>query len=206
MAKPKIDPFDMFVQGHRFFNAHELLYRYVPKDQLMYLHIPCSVLAAFAIELYMKCIVCIETGHPPKGHHLALLYKQISPQSRKRIEELWDDYVKDRGKVWDPASNAARSGPLLFIWQRGQLRARAQRGAECTLLLLFSRRFASLVVFHTGVWAIGQLARRKRSDVRFGSKPTCHAQGRMSALCQKRTLRQTYGRAPRLIARAHALR
>ncbi len=100
-AKRKIDPFDIFVQGHRFFHANELIYRHFPREEVLDAAAPCAVLSAFSIELLLKCIVCIETGGIPRGHHLGSLYAKISADSRQRIEQLWDEYAKDRAAVWN---------------------------------------------------------------------------------------------------------
>jgi hypothetical protein len=39
---------------------------------------PVIVLAAFANELFLKCIICIETGDTMKGHNLKKLFARIS--------------------------------------------------------------------------------------------------------------------------------
>jgi HEPN domain-containing protein len=48
---------------------------------------PAAVNAAFALELYLKCMQCIENGSFIKGHDLAKLYSAISRANRTRIEE-----------------------------------------------------------------------------------------------------------------------
>src|SRR5271154_6582595 len=52
---------------------------------------PTMVLSAFAAELYLKCILIIETGEAPANIHLLhVLYRRLGHKSKRRIEELWD--------------------------------------------------------------------------------------------------------------------
>jgi len=54
---------------------------------------PALVLSAFASELYLKCLICIETGRLAHGHDLRVLFRQISEASRRNIERRWNAYV-----------------------------------------------------------------------------------------------------------------
>jgi HEPN domain-containing protein len=46
-------------------------------------------------ELYLKCLICIETGKsPPKGHDLKALFLRLDLPTRKYIEDLWDEDLK----------------------------------------------------------------------------------------------------------------
>ena len=52
---------------------------------------PTMVLSAFAAELYLKCILIIETNEAPANIHLLhVLYRRLGHKSKRRIEELWD--------------------------------------------------------------------------------------------------------------------
>ena len=56
---------------------------------------PSIVLPAFASELYLKCLICIESGKsPPKEHKLTALFLRLDLPTRKRIENLWDEDLK----------------------------------------------------------------------------------------------------------------
>jgi hypothetical protein len=48
------------------------------------------VLSAFASELYLKCLLCLETGKIPQTHNLKTLFDALSPETRQRLQELWD--------------------------------------------------------------------------------------------------------------------
>jgi len=48
------------------------------------------VLSAFAIELYLKCLLCLETARLHRGHNLKNLFDSLQPKTRARLTELWD--------------------------------------------------------------------------------------------------------------------
>jgi hypothetical protein len=60
------------------------------------------VLSALTSELFLKCLICIETGEAQTGHHLSCLYGRLSQNTQARIKEIWDnDLVKYRASHWD---------------------------------------------------------------------------------------------------------
>jgi hypothetical protein len=87
------DPFKIFMNAERFRQA-DLLLRCVQDSRLaVAVASPALILSAFASEVYLKCIICIETGELAHGHHLKNLYRRIGPQTRSAIEGAWDEYV-----------------------------------------------------------------------------------------------------------------
>src|SRR5690349_15022045 len=59
------------------------------------------VLTAFCIQLFLKCLVCIETGKVPRGQHLKHLHDQPSIPTRKKIEFYWDtEAVPHHDSMW----------------------------------------------------------------------------------------------------------
>jgi hypothetical protein len=51
---------------------------------------PATVNLAFALELYFKTLIQIESGKPPKTHKLLSLYNSISKSRRARIKLYFD--------------------------------------------------------------------------------------------------------------------
>ena len=51
------------------------------------------VISAFTTELFLKCIVCIETALTPRGHHLFELFGQLRPETQAKIIHLWDTQI-----------------------------------------------------------------------------------------------------------------
>jgi len=87
------DPFKIFMNAERFRQA-DLLLRSVQDPHLsVAVGPPALILSAFASEVYLKCIICIETGELAHGHHLKNLYRRIGPRTRSAIEGAWDEYV-----------------------------------------------------------------------------------------------------------------
>ena len=51
---------------------------------------PAMVLSAFSSELYLKCLLCLESGSVPPTHNLKVLFRQLHTATRERLRELWD--------------------------------------------------------------------------------------------------------------------
>jgi HEPN domain-containing protein len=87
------DPFKMFMNAERYRRA-DLLLRSAQDPQLaVAVASPALILSAFASEIYLKCIICLQTGALAHGHHLKKLFRQISPKTRRKIEQRWDAYA-----------------------------------------------------------------------------------------------------------------
>ena len=98
-ARPKaaFDPLKIFAHASRFHESNITLRRSVPRDQPEHLpriaH-PAMMLSVFASELYLKCLLSMENGKVPNTHNLKALFKYLQPATRKRLEELWDQSVR----------------------------------------------------------------------------------------------------------------
>lgn len=63
---------------------------------------PIIVLGALTTELFLKCLICIETGNTPHGHDLRKLFDKLSAATRTHIENLWDNGIAmSRSEEWD---------------------------------------------------------------------------------------------------------
>jgi HEPN domain-containing protein len=101
--KHNIDPSKIFVQAHRFFRATKMLYEKAKDDPLGpdELVLPAATLSAFTCELFLKCLICIESGDVPRGHNLQALFEKLSVSTKARVEEMWDEYAKHMAPSWD---------------------------------------------------------------------------------------------------------
>ena len=87
----------IFQHASNFHESDHRLRNTVPRDkpeQLPLIAHPAMVLSAFASELYLKCLLCIETGTVPPTHNLKNLFKRLQPNTQRRLEELWDTDIR----------------------------------------------------------------------------------------------------------------
>lgn len=104
-TRPTLDPISIFMQGERFMQADEHLRSMQDPYLMMVVGPPALVLSAFASELFMKCIIYLETGKLERGHHLKNLFHRLSPDSRALIERLWAEYAPTQDAFWDAVEN-----------------------------------------------------------------------------------------------------
>jgi hypothetical protein len=100
----KVDPSQVFVQADCFYKTLAVLCNADPNNIRLAVIIgePVMVIAALTIELFLKCLVCMETGDVPFGHRLKELFERLSVQTQSRIEKEWDRSVAaHRAREWD---------------------------------------------------------------------------------------------------------
>jgi len=100
----QLDPFKVYMNAERFRIADSLLRTdEVMKGYGAAIGGPTLVLAAFASELYLKCLFALETGRQASGHELRGLFLLLSEDTRFEIERQWDEYcaMPHRIRVYD---------------------------------------------------------------------------------------------------------
>jgi hypothetical protein len=106
MAKP-VAPEKLFEHAGCFYQALNVLQAVAPHPRqnlhgAVTLVAPVIVLGALTIELFLKCLISIETGKVSHGHDLKELFDELSAEVRARIEHAWDnDIVPLRRNEWD---------------------------------------------------------------------------------------------------------
>jgi hypothetical protein len=109
VPKETIAATGIFQQAENFYQTLAALHKINP-DPHENLHAavtlvePLIVLSAITTELFLKCLICIEsTGTtPPRDHNLQKLFGKLSVPTRERIQSLWDrDVVPRRREEWD---------------------------------------------------------------------------------------------------------
>jgi hypothetical protein len=91
-----IDSAKLFLHAAGFYKAEQILSNIdIDKNPQIGADIgpAAMVISALNSELFLKCLICIETELVPQGHHLFSLFGQLSAPTRARIEELWDHEV-----------------------------------------------------------------------------------------------------------------
>jgi hypothetical protein len=103
MAAPKkgLDPLKIFVHARNFHGSYErLLKSAVPEgtreaDEAVVAIIghPALMLSAFTSELYLKCLLCVESDSIPSTHNLKKLFELLKVPTRHEIDDLWDAHI-----------------------------------------------------------------------------------------------------------------
>jgi hypothetical protein len=55
--------------------------------------VPQVVIAAFALELYLKCLIYLETGSAPQGHEIVKLFRKVSAAKQAKIRTIYQANV-----------------------------------------------------------------------------------------------------------------
>jgi hypothetical protein len=100
----QIDPAKVFEQADCFYQTLAVLCNVEPENTQLAVTIgePVMVLGALTIELFLKCLICIETGAVPRGHDLRELFDRLAPATQARILRTWDgDIAVHRASEWD---------------------------------------------------------------------------------------------------------
>jgi hypothetical protein len=112
MAKLPIAAEKVFEQAECFYQASAVLRSHLPvrvrPDHFENVHAaltltePLIVLDALTSELFLKCLICIETGSAPREHDLKKLFYRLFEPTRSRIQSFWDnEIVPRRREKWD---------------------------------------------------------------------------------------------------------
>jgi hypothetical protein len=90
--KQAADPRQIFDHACRFLGSDQLLRRIGKPGSGWELTVaqPAMVLSAFAAELFLKCLLIMESGAAPPTHRLDSLFKRVSHKRQRRIQELWE--------------------------------------------------------------------------------------------------------------------
>lgn len=88
--RPTYDPQKVFNSAEWYNSAVHALTPLVEFNHS--LAIPRATMAAFSLELYLKCLISLETGqNAPPWHELDKLFKKLSPATRQEIRKLYDN-------------------------------------------------------------------------------------------------------------------
>jgi hypothetical protein len=79
----------IFTHAKQFEKASMLLAQQIQSDADFML--PCTMMGCFVFELYLKCLIVIETGSAPrKEHNYLKLFEKLSAESKAKIKEYYD--------------------------------------------------------------------------------------------------------------------
>jgi hypothetical protein len=93
-SKP-IDPRSVFQLACKFAKT-EMHVRRTDNPEAAFMASVSFVLSAFAIELFLKCLLLLEGKEYGRIHSLDALYQKLSPNQKRRIEEAWDKEARPK--------------------------------------------------------------------------------------------------------------
>jgi hypothetical protein len=96
---PKYDPIHVFVHAEQFRAAGRWLTEAPKQGFPLPVDLAIPVCAAFALELYFKCLLAIDGIPIPPEHDLKKLFNKLSPEHKERIKHLSEPYMDDV-RVW----------------------------------------------------------------------------------------------------------
>lgn len=88
-----LDPRQIFLQGQRFHYGYHVLLQPTNERLAPALMAPAVVVAAFAVELYLKCLVCMEGKRVPRHHVLKDIFRELAPETQTAFRDAWDAHV-----------------------------------------------------------------------------------------------------------------
>ena len=98
-AKPTYDSRRIFRIGEWFYLAGLTLGERAPKMRGLF--VPTVVMSAFALELYLKCLIAIGTGKkPPPGHNLRRLFNKLTDKMQAKIRGYFDNPTEQGEIAW----------------------------------------------------------------------------------------------------------
>jgi len=87
-----------FVVAEQFWKATNTL-----RDGWRTAPAPPIVCAAFALELYLKCLLTIEGKKPPKSHDLQELFELLGAKTQSHIRARFKPYESEQEELASPA-------------------------------------------------------------------------------------------------------
>jgi hypothetical protein len=93
-SKP-IDPKSVFQLACKF-AATEQHVRSTNNPRAEFMASPSMVLSAFAIELFLKCLLLLEGKEFDRIHSLNVLFRRLSHNQKRRIEEVWEKEARSK--------------------------------------------------------------------------------------------------------------
>jgi hypothetical protein len=108
------DPLKIFMNAERFRIANRVLRQVKDQSTAAAVGGPALIYSALASELYLKCLICLETGRREQGHELHELFKKLNPKREKRFANA--------GTATLPLPSANASTPQSRRWKAATFR------------------------------------------------------------------------------------
>lgn len=90
----KSDPHKIFLFARQFDVAQNVLLQQVGNVSNNQVVVPMLVNLAFAFELYLKCLIVLDTGREVRTHNYRKLFVALTPTTRDKVKEIFDHLPK----------------------------------------------------------------------------------------------------------------
>lgn len=100
-ARKNLDARKIFNHAERFHWTDDYVRRHNDQRIAEIVLLPTMVLAAFAAELFLKCLHCIDSNDVPPGHSLKQLYSDLPKLRRDSIVAYWNGMMADQKEMLD---------------------------------------------------------------------------------------------------------
>jgi HEPN domain-containing protein len=138
-----IKPEKIFSHASAFHKSYDMLVKSAspvdgarPDEQLIgIVAYPALVLSVFASELYLKSLLCMETGTVPNTHDLKKLFGGLKIATRRELDDLWDADIRllERQPILDQIRLLLPGGDKF----RPDLRYALEKGANAFMELRY---------------------------------------------------------------------
>lgn len=107
-AKNKPDPAAIFVVAEQYYRAAEHLGNAKRAGYAFDVRMPAIVCSAFALELFLKCLLAMDTGICPELHDLRHLFNRLPNPRQQTIRDRFAPHLDQASEyIFDSAQKAA---------------------------------------------------------------------------------------------------
>ncbi len=96
MPLPVVDPYNIFAQAEGFTDASTSMLdaSNIPTGNMM-MRVVSVATSAFAVELYLKCLIVIEGKPVPREHNLSRLYAKLSADTQESLQAHYQAFLPE---------------------------------------------------------------------------------------------------------------
>jgi hypothetical protein len=156
---PQLDPKSVFIAAGYYQDGATVL-NMALSPQVPSRFFPWSVLCAFSLELYLKCLLIMENGNAPETHNLKELFRNLKRQTKAELKKQY--YLKmqtdpvgkmrlERGEAVDLESDLETSKDA-FVRMRYAYEGNLRDGAGFNVGVLANRIREHVLKIHPD-WA-----------------------------------------------------
>jgi hypothetical protein len=138
---PHNEPRQIFLQAEQFHNARNLLGRFVTHYDRP-VSFPSLVCSAFALELYLKCLIAINGNGIPTTHNLRTLFKRLTMGCQENIRSYFATKTPEMTKYFAEVNRQA-GYPIMPLTPDFDAQLRASADAFQNMRYVYERREAT---------------------------------------------------------------